>query len=54
MPLENDNQAVLGEHIRSEVLPRGISVKAAAESLGGALERSIELAETLLADHARS
>ncbi len=32
----------------------GASAKAAAESLGGALERSIELAETLLADHARS
>src|SRR6267143_1854927 len=33
MPLETDNQAVLGEHIRSEVLPSSISVKAAAESL---------------------
>ena len=33
MSLEIDNQAALGQHIRSEVLPRGISVKAAAESL---------------------
>jgi plasmid maintenance system antidote protein VapI len=33
MLLETDSQAALGEHIRSEVLPSGISVKAAAESL---------------------
>jgi 3-deoxy-D-manno-octulosonic-acid transferase len=32
----------------------GASAKAAAERLGGALDRSVELSETLLADHARA